>query len=207
MPGGGDELVFRYAERSESSRVRRSASSSRRCLDEIGIATDVSGVRRHAADRRHRLAVSTTCSSWGWTPFVDPDPMLSYFTCDQVTTDIDVARATTTPTGAMRTTTRSTSEQKVELDRDKRIEIVHEMLRLFYDEATYIVLLRGRRPAGLPHRPFRGLAAPAGRDRPGAVHEHVADVLQPDADRRRWRRWRRAQHGRADRDRRRRQSS
>ena len=24
---------------------------------------------------------------WGWTPFVDPDPMLSYFTCDQVASD------------------------------------------------------------------------------------------------------------------------
>ena len=22
---------------------------------------------------------------WGWTPFVDPDPELSYFTCDQLT--------------------------------------------------------------------------------------------------------------------------
>ena len=27
--------------------------------------------------------------SWGWTPFVDPDPMLSYFTCDQVASDPD----------------------------------------------------------------------------------------------------------------------
>ena len=25
--------------------------------------------------------------AWGWTPFVDPDPMLSYFTCDQVADD------------------------------------------------------------------------------------------------------------------------
>ena len=25
--------------------------------------------------------------SWGWVPFVDPDPMLSYFTCDQVASD------------------------------------------------------------------------------------------------------------------------
>ncbi len=24
---------------------------------------------------------------WGWTPFVDPDPMLSYFTCDQLSSD------------------------------------------------------------------------------------------------------------------------
>ena len=24
---------------------------------------------------------------WGWTPFVDPDPMMSYFTCDQVSQD------------------------------------------------------------------------------------------------------------------------
>ena len=25
--------------------------------------------------------------AWGWTPFVDPDQMLSYFTCDQVADD------------------------------------------------------------------------------------------------------------------------
>ena len=25
--------------------------------------------------------------AWGWTPYVDPDPMLSYFTCDQIATD------------------------------------------------------------------------------------------------------------------------
>ena len=24
---------------------------------------------------------------WGWTPFVDPDPELSYFKCDQVAVD------------------------------------------------------------------------------------------------------------------------
>ena len=57
------------------------------------------------------------------------------------------------------------------------------MLKTFYDSASYNVdLVRGR-PAGLPHRPLRGLAAPAGRHRSGALLEHVADVRQPDAGR------------------------
>ena len=48
--------------------------------------------------------------------------------------------ATTTPTGATSEYDALYEQQKVELDRDERIDIVHEMLRLFYDESTYVVL-------------------------------------------------------------------
>ena len=102
--------------------------------------------------------------SWGWTPFVDPDPMLSYFTCDQVTTDVESvgyndANWCDEQYDALY------EQQKVELDRDERIEIVHEMLRLFYDESTYVVLfedadLRPTAPtasrAGCSSRPRSG---------------------------------------------------
>jgi peptide/nickel transport system substrate-binding protein len=78
---------------------------------------------------------------WGWVPFVDPDPMLSYFTCDQVSADPD------DPTNYYNDANlcdpeydRLYEEQKVELDEDRRIEIVHEMLSRFYSHAVYHVL-------------------------------------------------------------------
>ena len=103
---------------------------------------------------------------WGWTPFVDPDPMLSYFVCDQLSKDPDnptnyyndanwcdpeydrltrSRRSSSTPTGGM--------------------ELIHEMLTIFHDSATYNVLFLQPRPAGVPHRPVHGLAPAAGGDR------------------------------------------
>jgi peptide/nickel transport system substrate-binding protein len=79
--------------------------------------------------------------AWGWTPFVDPDPMLSYFTCGQVSSDPD------DPTNYYNDANYCDEEydklyeqQKVELDSDKRHEIVHEMLTRFQQSGTYHVL-------------------------------------------------------------------
>ena len=59
------------------------------------------------------------------------------------------------------------------------------------------------RPAGVPHRSLRGVGAPARRDRPGAVLELLAVVLEPDADRGRRERQRDVDRGdRRDRGRR-----
>ena len=76
---------------------------------------------------------------WGWTPFVDPDPMLSYFTSAQVTTDPEVplyndANWCNEEYDALY------EQQKVELDPDKRREIVQQMLKIFYEDAPYVVL-------------------------------------------------------------------
>ena len=78
---------------------------------------------------------------WGWTPFVDPDPMLSYFTCDQVSSDPD------DPTNYYNDANLCDPEydklykqQKTELDPAKRMEIVHEMLTRFYSHAGYLPL-------------------------------------------------------------------
>ena len=75
-----------------------------------------------ASSRRSSARATTTCSSWGWTPFVDPDPMLSYFTCDQVASDPE------DPTDYYNDANwcdpeydKLYQQQKVELDRAKRV--------------------------------------------------------------------------------------
>ena len=138
MPGGGQELTFRYAERSESDVAEPVRELITGFLKAIGIGTDVSvyddsQLTDVIASGKYDMFV------WGWTPFVDPDPMLSYFTCAQLTTDVasigyNDANWCSTEYDDMYTA------QNQELDRTKRIGIVHDMLKLFYEESTYVVL-------------------------------------------------------------------
>ncbi len=138
MPGGGEGLVFRYVERSESGQAGALRELITGWLAEIGIGTEVevyddTQLTDVVASGEYDLFV------WGWTPFVDPDPLLSYFTCEQVTTEADNplyndANWCTPEFDAMYV------EQNQELDRERRIEIVHEMITHFYIEGTYVVL-------------------------------------------------------------------
>ncbi len=138
MPDGSQPLVLRYAERSESDIAAPVRELIAGWLEEIGIGTEVSvfddsQLTDVIASGEYDLFV------WGWTPFVDPDPMLSYFTCAQLTTSLDAigyndANWCSEEYDALYTA------QNQELDRAKRVAIVHEMLRLFYEESTYVVL-------------------------------------------------------------------
>jgi peptide/nickel transport system substrate-binding protein len=138
MPDGSEELVFRFAERSESEQGAAIREFVTGYLGEIGIGTEVS-----VYDDTQLTEIIGSGEydlfSWGWTPFVDPDPMLSYFTCEQVTTDIEAigyndANWCSDEYDALY------EQQKVELDRGRREEIVRDMLELFYHEGTYVVL-------------------------------------------------------------------
>lgn len=138
MPGGGDELKFRYAERSDSVNGAAIRELIAGWLKEIGIALDVSvfddsQLGQVVYDGTYDLFV------WGWTPFVDPDPMLSYFTCDQLTTDAaspgyNDANWCSAEYDALYT------QQNQELDHAKRVDLVHQMVTMFYTDATYVVL-------------------------------------------------------------------
>jgi peptide/nickel transport system substrate-binding protein len=140
MPGGGRPLNFVYAVRTESQSAPGVAEFVSGWLGEIGIAT----TQRPMNDTRLTEVIGRgdyDMFQWGWVPFVDPDPMLSYFTCDQVSADPD------DPTNYYNDANlcdpeydRLYEEQKVELDEDRRIEIVHEMLSRFYSHAVYHVL-------------------------------------------------------------------
>jgi peptide/nickel transport system substrate-binding protein len=109
-------------------------------LKEIGIAT----TKKVADDSQLTTIIGKgdyDMFAWGWTPFVDPDPMLSYFTCDQVASDPKA------PTDYYNDANYCDPEydklykqQKVELDGGKREQIVHEMLTRFQESGTYHVL-------------------------------------------------------------------
>ena len=140
MPGGGRPLKFRYAVRSEGVTGPPTAELITGWLREIGIATtqkvyDDSQLTELIGKGDYDLF------NWGWTPFVDPDPMLSYFTCDQVSSDPD------DPTNYYNDANWCDKrydalykQQKVERDKAKRMDIVHQMLTRFYDSAVYDVL-------------------------------------------------------------------
>jgi peptide/nickel transport system substrate-binding protein len=128
MPGGGQPLNFKYMVRSDSVDARPIAEFFRGWLEEIGIAT----TERVADDSQLTTIIGKgdyDIFAWGWTPFVDPDTMLSYFTCDQIANDPD------DPTDYYNDANycdpeydRLYEQQKVELDDQRRLELVHEML-------------------------------------------------------------------------------
>ncbi len=135
-------------------------------LKEIGIAT----TKKVADDTQLTEIIGKgdyDMFSWGWTPFVDPDPMLSYFTCDQVASDPK------DPTNYYNDANycdpgydKLYEQQKVELDRDKREQIVHEMLTRFQQWGGLPRALHVSGHAGVREGPLRGIRPPAGQDRP-----------------------------------------
>ncbi len=138
MPDGGQELVFRYAERSESDIAAPVRELITGFLEEVGIGTTVdvfddTQLTEVIASGEYDLF------TWGWTPFVDPDSMLSYFTCAQLTTDVE-AVGYNDANWCSPEYDELHVQQNSELDRATRVGIVQKMLRLFYDESTYVVL-------------------------------------------------------------------
>ena len=161
MPDGSRPLEFRYAVRTESTVAAPVAEFVTGWLRDIGIATvtstfDDSQLGEVVANGTYDIFV------WGWTPFVDPDPMLSYFTCAQLTTDPEVvgyndANWCSEEYDALY------EQQKVERDPDKRREIVAEMLKLFNRESTYLVLMNDADTQAYRTDRFEGwLQQPAG---------------------------------------------
>ena len=140
MPGSGEELVFRYGLRTESDTTKPVAEFITGWLKEIGISTKI---EPYSDDQLIEVIGKGEyeLEHWGWTPFVDPDPMLSYFTCDQVSSDpknptdyYNDASWCDKPYDAMY------RQQNRELDPEKRLEIAHRMLTRFYRTALYNVL-------------------------------------------------------------------
>ena len=140
MPGGGKPLNFVYYVRSDGATAPGISEFVTGWLKEIGIAT----TKKTADDTQLTTIIGKgdyDMFSWGWTPFVDPDPMLSYFTCGQIASDPE------DPTNYYNDANycdpqydKLYEQQKVELNRDKREQIVHEMLTRFQQSATYNVL-------------------------------------------------------------------
>ena len=140
MPGGGEPLNFRYMVRSDSVNAQPVAEFFTGWLKEIGIGT----TRKVVDDSQLTEIIGKgdyDMFFWGWTPFVDPDTMLSYFQCNQIASDPE------DPTNYYNDANYCDPEydklykqQKVELDDQKRIDIVHEMLQRQAEWGVYFTL-------------------------------------------------------------------
>jgi peptide/nickel transport system substrate-binding protein len=140
MPGGGDDITLRYMVRSESETAGPDAEFITGWLKQIGI-----GTKQQVMDDTRLIEVigkgDYDMFEWGWTPFVDPDPMLSYFQCNQIASDPD--DPTNYYNDANWCDRRYDSlykQQNVELNPERRLELVHQMLTRMYDAAVYNVL-------------------------------------------------------------------
>ncbi len=136
----GKDIVLRYAIRTESEYSKPYAEFITGWLKDIGIDTTFSSY-----DDGQLIEVAGKGAFdayvWGWTPFVDPDPMLSYMKCDQISVDASDFSNFWNDTGLCDPEYDALyAEQNTELDPDRREEIVHEMLTRWYTNAAYVVL-------------------------------------------------------------------
>ncbi len=135
----GVELNLRYFDRSVGTGTATTGYITD-WLKDVGIATEVQTFDEDtltALQGKGEFDLFT----WGWTPFVDPDTMLSYLTSANVPVDPDA--------GGYNDANWCNAEydalyeaQKVELDPDKRADLVQQALQVFYDEAPYAVLYK-----------------------------------------------------------------
>jgi peptide/nickel transport system substrate-binding protein len=141
MPNGGDDITLDYVVRSESQSAPGDAEFVSGWLKEVGIGTKLRSV--NDATLTEIIGKGDyDLFEWGWTPFVDPDPELSYFTCDQLSKDPeDPTNYYNDASWCDPSYDADYKAQNQELDHAKRVEIVHRMLRTMYDSATYNVLL------------------------------------------------------------------
>ena len=141
MPGGGQPLVFRYAQRSDSEVAAPIEEYLSGWFKKIGIGLKVSVY----SDNQLIPVIGKgdyDMFVWGWTPFVDPDPELSYFQCNQIAQDPkDPTNYYNDANYCDPTYDKLYKAQRVELDPQKRTQIVHQMLTRFYRSAVYDALV------------------------------------------------------------------
>ena len=130
MPDGTNPIILRHAVNTDGDLAGAIGDLMVGWMSEIGIGVELEA---YDQDALFGVIVDGTYDTffWGWVPFVDPDPMLSYFTeaelgnwndANWFDPEFDALYA----------------EQNQELDEARRIEIVHEMLTMFHESAVYI---------------------------------------------------------------------
>ncbi len=140
LPGGGKDIVLRYLVRSESVYSAPTAQFITSWLKQIGIGTKISVFN----DTQLTSEIGKGAYDmfvWGWTPFVDPDPELSYFKCDQVAVDAkDFTNYYNDASWCDPVYDKLYAQQHVELNHAKRVAIVHQMLTRMYRFAGYNII-------------------------------------------------------------------
>ncbi|MGI8517017.1 MAG: ABC transporter substrate-binding protein [Acidimicrobiia bacterium] len=132
MPGGGNNIVLRHGVNTDSNTYPAIAELFPGWMEAIGLGVELNN---YDGGQLFEVIAAGDYDTfvWGWTPFVDPDPMLSFFTSAEIGNNNDANWADPEYDALY-------EAQNQELDPERRREIVHEMLRLMYDAAVYYPL-------------------------------------------------------------------
>ena len=135
MPDGTNPIVLRHAVNTDGDFADAIGNLFQGWMEEIGIGVTLES---YDQDALFGVIVDGTYDTffWGWVPFVDPDPMLSYFTEAELGNYND-ANWFDPAYDALYV------EQNQELDEGARIEMVQEMLTILHDAAVYIPVYLG----------------------------------------------------------------
>jgi peptide/nickel transport system substrate-binding protein len=135
MPDGTNPIVIRHAVNTDGDEAGPIGDLMVGWMEAIGIGVTLEA---YDQDALFGVIVDGTYDTffWGWVPFVDPDPMLSYFTEAELGNYND-ANWFDPAYDEMY------AAQNQEIDPEARVEIVHEMLTLFHDAAIYIPMYLG----------------------------------------------------------------
>jgi peptide/nickel transport system substrate-binding protein len=135
MPDGSNPIVIRHAVNTDGDLAGPIGDLMVGWMEAIGIGVELEA---YDQDALFGVIVDGTYDTffWGWVPFVDPDPMLSYFTEAEIGNFND-ANWFDPAYDEMYI------EQNTEVDPERRVEIVHDMLTLFHESAIYIPMYLG----------------------------------------------------------------
>jgi peptide/nickel transport system substrate-binding protein len=138
MPDGGEPLRFRYFVRSENTDTVKTSQFVRGWLNQIGIETEITAL----SDNKLTTVIQGgeyDMFHWGWFPDPDPDFILSIFTCGQRPPNAATYRNSDsfycTPEYD-----RLYEEQKTTIDLEERVDVVHEMQQMLYEDVPYLML-------------------------------------------------------------------
>jgi peptide/nickel transport system substrate-binding protein len=141
MPNGGDPLSFRYYVQTNDQNTTKAAPFIKEWLSQIGIETKVEAMSSGKLGDEIN-AGTYDLFHWGWYPDPDPDSALSWFTCDERPPD-GSAYGNNDSYYCNPQYDEMFNEQRTTLDSTARFNVVHEMQKLYYEDAAYIVLWYG----------------------------------------------------------------
>jgi peptide/nickel transport system substrate-binding protein len=134
----GKPLNFRLIGHTSRAYDEQAAEYIKRSLQDIGIGVDVQLVADTLLDEKSVAGqFDLIFSGWGTNP--DPDFILSLHTCDARPATVGES-GTTDSFFCDKTYDELFAQQRAELDRGKRTELVKQMQQRFYDEVPAIVL-------------------------------------------------------------------
>ena len=133
MPDGSQPLTFRMNWPSDSVNAPRMAELLANMWGQIGIQTEQQALDPDALTSVCCPTFDFDIILWGWGSDPDPNFLLSVMLTDEIPTGNSETGYSNPEYDALYL------EQAVELDRDKRIEMVHQMEQIVFDDVVYII--------------------------------------------------------------------